>query len=89
MLNEIYREACNSMAKRIDVVKREGDGKFVAWVQIPISRLDKWTKAQFKFAKNKFWFQDHLKWVIIAVASSRKEALAKAQSIMDTKLTVG
>ena len=87
MQNEIFREDYDLM--KIDVVKREGDGKFAAWMQMPISRLDNWTKRQVDLANKKFWFVDHLKWVIIAVANTKKDALAKAQDVMDTKTTAG
>jgi hypothetical protein len=73
----------------IDVVKRQGDGKFAAWVQMPISRLDKWSKAQEALKRNKVWFEDYHKWVIVAVASSKEEALNMAQKIMDTETAVG
>jgi|ETNvirome_6_1000_1030641.scaffolds.fasta_scaffold204359_2 hypothetical protein len=77
------------MAKKIDVVERQGDGKFVAWVRIPISRIDNWTPEELDLSKRKFWFQDYMKWVIVSVEDTSKEALAKAQNFMDTKLTVG
>jgi hypothetical protein len=77
------------MAKKIDIVKRQGDDKFAAWVQMPISRLDNWTQRQVDLEKKKFWFQNHMKWVIVAVADTKKEVLAKAQNVVDTKLTAG
>ena len=77
------------MPKKIEVVERQDDGKFVAWVRVPISRLENWGQEQISMEKKKFWFQDHLKWTIVSVADTQKEALAKAQNIVDTKLTVG
>tara|TARA_R110000824_G_scaffold85162_4_gene211911 strand:+ start:1867 stop:2100 length:234 start_codon:yes stop_codon:yes gene_type:complete len=77
------------MAKKIDVIKRQGDGKFCAWVRVPISRLDTWTSREVDLEKRKFWFQNYMKWVIVSVADTSKEALAKAQNFVDTKLTVG
>tara|TARA_R100000306_G_C4320544_1_gene114937 strand:+ start:316 stop:543 length:228 start_codon:yes stop_codon:yes gene_type:complete len=74
---------------KIDVVKREGDGKFAAWVQMPISHFDNWTQKQVDLANRKIWFVDHLKWVLIAVANTKKDALAKARDVMGIETTAG
>ena len=87
MQNEIFREDYDLM--KIDVVKRGGDGKFAAWVQIPISRLDNWNKRQADLANKKIWFVDHLKRVLIAVANTKKDALAKARDVMGIDTTAG